>query len=133
MSMTRLEKAPAARVEKPTRVPAALRDSGIREAALTPGRRPEQLLLLQRQAGNAAVAQLLRPDTAEEEVQEVEAPDTELAPDREPEDTETSSGPPADDGADEPDATPADERRPFRATAPRSRPAARRPRVRSAL
>jgi len=109
MSMTRLPEAPAARVEKPTRVPAALRDSGIREAAPTPGVRPEQLLLLQRRAGNAAVTQLLRPDTAEEEVQEVEAPDTELAPDRQTDETETSSGPPADDGADEPDATPADE------------------------
>ena len=87
MSMTRLQEAPAARVEKPTRVPAALRDSGIRDGDIrTPGVRPEQLFRLQRQAGNAAVAQLLRPDTAEEEVQEVEAPDTELAPDREPED-----------------------------------------------
>ncbi|MFV2063420.1 MAG: hypothetical protein ACC726_07880, partial [Chloroflexota bacterium] len=105
--MTRLQEAPPARVEKSTRVPAALRDNGIREAAPAPGMRPEQLLHLQRQAGNAAVAQLLRPDTEEEEAQEVEAPEAELAPDREPEETETSSGPPADDGADEPDATPA--------------------------
>ena len=104
MSTTRLQPAVPARVERPARAPVARHDTSARERNPARSARHEELLLLQRQVGNAAVAQLLRGDE-DQEVQdepEVHEPQLELV------ENETDVGPPDDDDGGDAEAPPND-------------------------